>query len=454
VNDVAPHLSDREALLERRVTLDPDPTSARHAREVLRDVLRSAGRDEWRDAGELAVSEVVTNAALHAHTSIELHVGVYDDEVCVGVRDSNPTLPVQRNYDDEATTGRGMGLVAALARSCGVHPLGHDGKVVWFCVGDADDDRDADALLDAWDIDVPADAADDECTDVVLPAMPATLWLSARQHHDAIMRELVLYLAEHDDIDVDVASADRARSTISATLVTALERARAEGSARPPVPDDRDSRLPWVPEHLDLTISVPADVRGGFAVLQDVLDLAESLAVEGELFNRPALPEIVAVRDWACEQVIAQLAGAPASPWPGTDQERFETEIHDRAGNRPDWDPAVVVEAGSPVVAADDANRIIAVSAPFARLVGWEPGELVGRRIVTIVPPRFREAHVAGFSRHLSTGEANVLGMPVELPVLARDGSEITCRLLIELAPATTGRAVYLARLDPIATGT
>jgi hypothetical protein len=75
---------------------------ARHARRV--------GREEWLDAGELAVSEVVTNAALHAHTPIDLHLEVLADRLRVAVRDRNPEMPLQRHYDDEATTGRGMGL--------------------------------------------------------------------------------------------------------------------------------------------------------------------------------------------------------------------------------------------------------------------------------------------------------------------------------------------------------
>ena len=451
----SPRVARGPARLERNATFHAEAASARAARRLLREVLEEAGKPSWSDAGELAVSEIVTNAALHAHTDIDLRIGVYDDEVCVEVRDRNPALPMLRDYDDEATTGRGMGLVALLATSCGVEPLGADGKVVWFCVGDASVDRDADALLDAWDVDESSAEAgatpSDDCTTVVLRSMPATLWLSARQHHDAIIRELVLYLAERPDLQVDVASADRARSLISETLVREIERARAAGTARTAVPLGHPSPLPTVPQDLDLLVSVPPDAVECFGTLQDVLDLAESLAVCGDLFSRPALPEIVAVRDWACEQVIAQAAGAPPAQWPGTEQEQFETAVHDRAYvDRPNWDRRVVTDASTPVVAADEANRIIAVSDALASLVGWDADELVGRRVVTLVPPRFREAHVAGFSRHLSTGEAHVLGVPIDLPVLARDGSEIICRFRIELAPPTTGRAVYIAWLEPL----
>jgi PAS domain S-box-containing protein len=187
--------------------------------------------------------------------------------------------------------------------------------------------------------------------------------------------------------------------------------------------------------------------------MQDTLDAGERLAKEGKLLVRPALPEIVAVRDWACEQVISQLAGGSPVPWPGTAQERFETTVNDR--DSPEelvWDDTPVRTSDRGVVAADDANRIVGVSEPLAALLGWEVEALVGRRVVTLIPPALREGHVAGFSRHISTGEAHILGVPLELPVLHADGSEILCRFLVEQED-TGGRPVYLAWIEPVDPG-
>jgi PAS domain S-box-containing protein len=447
VNQAPTRRDGRVPLLERHLAMTPEPASAATARHLLRGALIDANRLEWVDAGELAVSEIVTNAALHAHTEIQLRVDVYDDEVCIEVEDRNPALPIRREYDHEATTGRGLDLVAAVATACGVESLGSEGKVVWACLGAGEDtsgELDADSLLELWSVDHDDD--EDEpagSTPVLLRSMPINLWLSGREHHDAILRELVLYLAERPDLTADIEGADRARAVVSGALVRELERIHGIG---------HPSRLPWVVNEIDLPVSVPADAVRCFGVLQDVLDLAESLAVRGELFVRPALPEIVAVRDWACEQVIAQVAGAPSAPWGGTDREHFETAVHERVDDPPpEWDDGLVTEAGLAVVAADDANRIIAVSRPLASLAGWEVDELVGRRVVTLVPPRFREAHVAGFSRFLSSGEARILGMPLDLPLLTKGGAEITCRFRIELGPASVGRTVYLAWIEPLA---
>ena len=441
------------ALHERRHKLTASVESASQARRQVREALHAAARTDWVDAAELATSEVVTNASLHAHSSIDLWLGVYEDEICVEVRDFNPTLPVQRDYDLEATTGRGMALVTTLTKSCGVHSLGEHGKVVWFCVDGMHDATDPDDLLTAWDIDDLLEGertAPDDC-EIVLASMPVTLWLAARQHHDAMIRELVLYQGEHDAPTLDIALADAARAAISTAIVAAIDAARADGTSELSLPHDGPGPFPRVPTQLDLTVSVPADASDMFATLQDVLDVGERLAVQGRFLIRPGLPEIVAVRDWACDQAIAQLAGAPPAPWAGTDQERFERDVHDRElPNAPDWDAEVVTNAATGAIAADDANRIVAVSRPLSDLLGWSPDDLVGRRIVTIVPPALREAHVAGFSRHLSTGESHVLGVPLDLPMLRKDGSEVLCRFLIEQAPVDHGRPVYVAWIEPL----
>ena len=445
-----PWRRDGAAVLEREATLAPERVSPREARRLLREVASAVGRDDWLDAGELAISEVVTNALLHAHTGVTVWVAAYEDELCVEVQDANPTVPLARGYDEQASTGRGLGLVAAVARHCGIHSLGPEGKVVWFCIGDQAARTLADWDIDDFDDDLPVGAAPE--TNVLLARMPPTLWLSARQHHDALLRELALYSAEHEDLgEVDLASADAARGRISEAVVQAVDEAHAEGRTRSVLPPGHPSPLPWVPDDLDLQLHVPPEEAPAFLALADVLDTAERLAVEGRLLVRPGLPEIIAVRDWACDQVVAQLAGSPPAPWPGTAQERFETETHGRhPGDEPEWDVALVRDAERGVVAADDANRIVAISAPLAAALGWDRDELVGRRVVTLIPPHLREAHVAGFSRHLSTGESHVLGVELELPVLHADGHEVACRFLIERTSVEPGRTVYLAWIDPL----
>jgi anti-sigma regulatory factor (Ser/Thr protein kinase) len=82
---------------------------------------------------ELLVSEVVTNAVLHARSALSLCVVRQGDRIRVEVEDTSPVAPVVRPHDDTAMTGRGLALVAALAAEWGVQPTDR-GKSVWFVV--------------------------------------------------------------------------------------------------------------------------------------------------------------------------------------------------------------------------------------------------------------------------------------------------------------------------------
>lgn len=447
-------------LHEVTLTLEPLPVSASKARAFVVSVLDEVGRSAWAESAQLAVSEIVTNAVLHAHTRVDVTVRVSESDLRVEVKDDNPHLPMQRSYESGATTGRGMELVAAVSAECGVTPVAPTGKVVWFVIRQADEEPTAEDLLatwdfdDAWDVEAPAEPAASATPlhDVLLRCFPPTLWLAAAEHHDAVLREFVLYAAEHETGDAAaVPLADDARAWLASAVDAGIQQARDAGVSPRKLPTGHPSPLPETPASIDVTLSVPADAQGAFLALQDVLDAAERVAVADRLLIRPALPEIVALRDWACDQVVSQLGGVAPSAWAGADQEHFTVQVHDTVQDGPahDWDGTHVRESDRGVVAADDANRIIAVSRPLAAELGWEVDDLVGRRVVALIPPALREAHVAGFSRHLHTGEAHVLGVPVRLPVLRADGSEVECDFLIEQADSDGGRPVYLAWITP-----
>ena len=451
-----PPLRDR-----RRLILPGVAVSASHARRVVYDALAAAGRTEWADAATLACTELVSNVVLHARTDLELTVEVFDDAVWVGVRDYSPVLPVQRDVSEQAVTGRGMALVAALASEHGVSDGGPDGKVVWFMVTDEAAEQSDEDLLAAWDdaacdvgelvAEATADPAEEQCT-VRLLALPTLLWLAAREHHDALVRELGLHIARHGDADlaVDLPAADLARATVSAAVVEAVARAQRAGEARRAVPEGHLGPVHDVPAQLDLELPLPTDVVPAFAALQQTLDAAERLATAGLLLSRPGQPEVVAVRDWVCEQVRDQCAGAPPAAWAGADQER-STVVDSTAHRRPvEWDVAFVRDSPQGVIAADHTDRIVAVSRSMADALGWAVDDLVGRRVTTLIPQRLRKAHVAGFTRHLTRGEAQVLGVPLIVPVLRADGTEITASLLLAIAPTPEGRVVYLAWLEPL----
>jgi len=116
---------------EARVSLRPIPASAATARHFVEETLGAWGCDDFLDASRLLVSELVTNAVLHARTDFELVLRVLRTGLRVEVHDGSTARPVVRHYEDEAMTGRGLSLVDELAARWGVEQAG-DGKYVWF----------------------------------------------------------------------------------------------------------------------------------------------------------------------------------------------------------------------------------------------------------------------------------------------------------------------------------
>lgn len=116
---------------EARLALRPVPASAAQARSFVERTLGDWGCDAVLDASRLLVSELVTNAVLHARTDFELVIRLVRGGVRVEVADGSPSAPVVRHYEDEAMTGRGLALVDQLATAWGVDDRSN-GKAVWF----------------------------------------------------------------------------------------------------------------------------------------------------------------------------------------------------------------------------------------------------------------------------------------------------------------------------------
>jgi len=78
----------------------------------------------------LIVSELATNAVLHARSPFTLEVRVDAEVVRIGVHDASPVSPQPRHQEPTAQSGRGLCLVSTLADTWGTELHG-DGKIVW-----------------------------------------------------------------------------------------------------------------------------------------------------------------------------------------------------------------------------------------------------------------------------------------------------------------------------------
>jgi anti-sigma regulatory factor (Ser/Thr protein kinase) len=112
------------------IDLPPEPRSASRAREMVRQHLAPVAPADAIETAALLTTELVTNAVLHAQTTISLLIEIESGRIILRVGDGSETVPARRNYASDAATGRGLALVDQLATAWGVEPSAR-GKEVW-----------------------------------------------------------------------------------------------------------------------------------------------------------------------------------------------------------------------------------------------------------------------------------------------------------------------------------
>jgi len=439
------HVSNGGTKVQRQ--LPSHPSSAGEARRMVRRVLTEEGREDLVEPAQLLVSEVVTNALVHSPSPIAVAMQATGDGVLVEVADGSPHLPQPRHYAPTASTGRGLALLEHTADAWGVVP-GVRGKTVWFQLCTANesggsggsDHVPAELAPSSEDAKVLQFPKRPDEVRVELLNVPLLLHAAWQQHAEGVLREYLLASMDSDD---DGPLLQHAAATDA--LAVAAEQIPAPDLAVEPNelmahavdPDVSSPRI---------ELAVPQASVPHFDVLDQTLDRAGAMAERGRLLVPPAQPELQMLRHWLCDQVTRQATQAAPAPWP-------PPEVLVRTPHSPlSWDPSPVTGSTAARIAGDDSGRILAVSARAVRLLGYEhPDDLVGQRLITVIPNRFRQAHVAGFSLHLLNGRGPLLDQPVEVPVLRRDGGELPIELRVECQPQPNGRSLFIAELRELA---
>ena len=116
------------------MSLPPQEASVGAARGLVTGALAEWAADDLTDDATLLVSELATNAVVHAGTDFDVSVELLGDTVEVAVTDRHPTrtLPAPpASVDGDFESGRGLFLTAALAEKWGVDYTSTT-KRVWF----------------------------------------------------------------------------------------------------------------------------------------------------------------------------------------------------------------------------------------------------------------------------------------------------------------------------------
>ena len=418
-------MSDATPATARSQRLPPVPQSVREARRFLESALPRTDSDTLYTA-QLLTSELVTNAVLHAGTGIEVRAWEANGRVHVRVSDEMATrLPIPHEHGPEAGTGRGLRMVEHLSAACGVE-VSPGGKTVWFELWPNPSDLKPGAT---WSTPRPLKG---QGVRVSLVDVPVGLSRAAQRHRAALLREARLILISGGSIAG--IGADDIRDV--AGLNDLLDNSLSEAVSRDPKAAT-----------LSLDVDIPSECGPVALRLSEVIDILNAGARAGALLTRPSLPEVRRLRIWLLSEVATQLGGGPVTPWAG------RQELQGRASREelPDFDPTDVHARSLPAVAADDDNTILAVNDGAASLLRWDPEELVGERITALMPPDWRERHVAGFTNFLLTGESSIIGRPTLVPALRHDGVTVDVYLTVEVEQSRHGRTVFVAEMDPAA---
>ena len=420
------------------VALEADPRNVSRARSILRDAMLRSGADDLIDSATLLLSEIVTNAFVHAGTQVQIRIWSTYDALRVEVDDGGARVPARRHYAENAGTGRGLQLMDDVADRWGTHARS-SGKTVWFELGD----------LHAGQATRPAGGGaptGDSLGDpagvrfVTLRHVPLLMHGAWQEHAASLLREYLLQvLGDDDDIFDKHAQASEAMSLLSDQIPAPQLSAEADALMA-------DAIEPNVTAD-EIVLSLPVASIRHFGTLDALLRSAIAEARAGRFLSPPTQPEIGEMRQWICSEVARQTGGdTTATPWLARTDVR--ATLADQATLTATYSHLAAVD--EPMLASDEASIIVAASRPALHLLGYhDADELLGRRVIAVMPSRFHQAHIAGTTLHATNGRDNLLGVPITVPMVRADGTEVPVRMEVRSQRLDDDHRVFIARFRP-----
>jgi anti-sigma regulatory factor (Ser/Thr protein kinase) len=301
------------------VVLPPRLESVTEARRQVAGLIARWHRPELTDSATLLVTELASNAVLHARTEFRV-VTMLNHCVRLEVHDRDRTRPVVRRSDDRlAGTGRGLQLVERLSDAWGVE-LNH-GKVVWCRICEVQPGEEAAPMevdLDAWlamdDEAAAREEADaDGRVEVVLRGLPLDVYRRASEHSAELGRELQLLGRVPDH---------------GASLPHQLRRLIYELASRygpmNPAAERRIQRALAEGEvAVDVRYRVPPRTKQDVAELDRVLREVDGHCRAGRwLLTMATPPEAERFREWVFGEISRQIDGEPPCGWADWQRDR------------------------------------------------------------------------------------------------------------------------------------
>ena len=85
----------------------------------------------------------------------------------------------------------------------------------------------------------------------------------------------------------------------------------------------------------------------------------------------------------------------------------------------------VLAEAAADgVILIDDQSTILFVNPAAGRIFGYEPVDILGNKLTSLMPERLRQIHLTSLERYIATGQRHISWQNVELTGLHKSGRE------------------------------
>lgn len=308
---------------------DSSAESVAQARRLVERQLDDWGQSDLSDDARLVVSELLTNAALHAKPPIKLRLARLPAGVRLEVSDGSPELPLKVYAGTDVMTGRGWSLVEALCDSWGVQPTGQ-GKVVWATLlpPDVFPSR-IPAAFDSHTVDTDlvnlgqSSRFDDDAIryEVFLGDVPTELLLAAKGHIDSLIREFALLAS---------GAAGGATSPVPRELMSLIERVVGNFSeARQSIKKQALRAAERGEPRTRLTLQLPLSAaEAGLAYLA-ALDEVDAYCRNEQMLTLESPPAHRLFRSWYVDGLVEALqrAADPKNADPEWIPESFESRL-------------------------------------------------------------------------------------------------------------------------------
>jgi anti-sigma regulatory factor (Ser/Thr protein kinase) len=296
------------------LSLGPGPRGVHDARRWVFDTFAGINRTDLAECAELGVSELVTNALLHATPPIHVAVRGTREHPRVEVRDTSvdcPVLPPPLDPDDLdamlLTFGRGLNIVARASDAWGAE-IEDDGKVVWFTPATEFSDSATPGVITGNTVEHPGAAEDGDSVRLDIRNVPVAVYTAFQWHYRELRREVRL-LALTNEHEYPLA---KSLSDLFGLLRQPL---RHDLGA-----DQVDAAQAAGATHVDIAVLMRRRDASRIGRLIEMLDLADAFCRDERLLSLARTHEQVVFQNWFLGEIVRQNRGEAPRAWAGVDE--------------------------------------------------------------------------------------------------------------------------------------